>query len=177
VITQRGTGGQAPRAGPLAGLFAVLAALVLTACGAYPGAAMHTTITAHDAERRVEDYIQQAITALPPQRHLTNPFKKTYACDDPTDNGPKGRVIATVDYQIEGLSPDQYDHYLDALKQWWIGHDFRVLQDARPKAPHVWVENNTDGFRMAVQTNDGGEMYLIATSPCVWPNGTPQPRS
>jgi hypothetical protein len=114
---------------------------------------------------------------LPPQRRLTNPFTSTYACDDPTDNGPKGRVIATTDYQIEGLSQDQYDHYLDELKKWWISHDFRVLQDARPKAPHIWVENNTDGFRMAAQTNDGGEMYIIATSPCVWPEGTPQPSS
>jgi hypothetical protein len=173
VIIQRGTGRQAP----LGVLFAVLAALVLTACGTNPGGAMSNTITAHDAEQRVEDYIQQTITVLPPQRRLTNPFTSTYACDDPTDNGPKGRVIATVDYQIDGLSPDQYDHYLDALKKWWVGHDFRVLQDARPKAAHVWVENNKDGFRMAAQTNDRGEMYLTATSPCVWPNGTPQPSS
>jgi hypothetical protein len=169
VIIQRGTGRQAA----LGVLLAVLAGLVLTACGTYPGGAMRNTITAHDAQRRVEDYIQQAITVLPPQRRLTNRFKKTYACDDPTDNGPKGRVIATTDYQINGLSPDQYDHHLDALKKWWIGHDFRVLQDARPKDLYVWVENNADGFRMAVQINDRGEMYLIATSPCVWPNGTP----
>lgn len=173
MIAQRGTGKQAL----LGVLFAVLAALVLTACGSYPGGAMPNTITAHDAEQRVEDYIQQAITVLPPQRRLTNPFKDTYACDDPTDNGPKGRVIATVDYQIDGLSPGQYDHYLDALKKWWLGHDFRVLEDARPKVPYVWVENNKDGFRMAAKTNDGGEMYLTATSPCVWPNGTPQPSS
>ncbi len=173
MITQPGAGKQVS----LGVLFAVLAALALTACGTYPGGAMHNTITAHDAEQRVEDYIQQAITVLPSQHRLTNRFKKTYACNDPTDNGPKGRVIATTDYQIDGLSPDQYDHHLDALKKWWIGHDFRVLEDARPKISYVWVENNGDGFRMAVKTNDRGEMYLIATSPCVWPNGTPQPSS
>ncbi|MGH3687767.1 MAG: hypothetical protein ACRDSM_22535 [Pseudonocardiaceae bacterium] len=161
------------RRAPLAVLLAVLAALVLTACETNFGGAMRNTMTAHDAERRVEDYIQQAITALPPQRRLTKPFRDTYACDDPTDNGPKGRVIASVDYQIDGLPQHQYDQYLDALKKWWISHDFRVLEDARPKVSYIWVQNNTDSFRMAAKTNDRGEMYLVATSPCVWPNGTP----
>ena len=39
----------------------------------------------------------------------------------------------------------------------------------------MWVENNTDGFRMRVTASDGGRLILIATSPCVWPNGTPEP--
>jgi hypothetical protein len=79
---------------------------------------MHNTITTHDAEMRVEDYINKILTALPTQAHLANPFKQTYACDDSTDNGPKDRVIDSVDYRIDRLVPDQYSHYHDVPKQW-----------------------------------------------------------
>jgi hypothetical protein len=36
---------------------------------------------------------------------------------------------------------------------------------------YLWVENNRDGFRLALQSNDVGGLYLTASSPCVWPNG------
>ncbi|MFD2468246.1 hypothetical protein [Amycolatopsis silviterrae] len=42
---------------------------------------------------------------------------------------------------------------------------------------YLWVENNADGFRMALQANSAGGLFLISTSPCVWPNGTPIPET
>jgi peptidoglycan/xylan/chitin deacetylase (PgdA/CDA1 family) len=40
---------------------------------------VRSTITAHDAEMRADDYINKILTALPDQAHLANPFKQTYA--------------------------------------------------------------------------------------------------
>ena len=37
----------------------------------------------------------------------------TYSCDDPTDNGPKGRVIASVEYRLGGLDSAECVHYFD----------------------------------------------------------------
>jgi hypothetical protein len=38
---------------------------------------------------------------------------------------------------------------------------------------YLWVENTKDGFRMALQSNPSGGLFLTSSSPCVWPNGKP----
>jgi hypothetical protein len=73
------------------------------------------------------------------------------------------------------LPANRYSEYVDQLERWWRDHNFRILDDERPKRESIWVEHAEDRFRMRVKTNDAGELYLISTSPCVWPNGTPEP--
>lgn len=137
---------------------------------------MQPTMTAQQASLRVADYAQRAFAALPPPAALVKwAGDNNNPCDDPTDNGPQGRVVPYAEYKITGLPPDQYNHYFDVLRQWWASHGFRVLADDRPKDLYLWVENNGDGFRMALQANDVGPLYLTSTAPCVWPNGTPEP--
>jgi hypothetical protein len=153
--------------------------VTLAACGdgnTGSGAGMHPTITAEQAKQRVVDYAQHIFAILPSPAVLVKQGDGIDSCDDPTDNGPKGRVVPFGEYKITELPPDQYNHYFDLLRTWWTGHNFRVLDDARrPNDLYLWVENNADGFRMAVQTNDLGEFYLTSSAPCVWPNGTPTP--
>lgn len=47
------------------------------------------------------------------------------------------------------------------------------MSDKRPKENWISVENKTDGFSMSIQDTPPGDFSLGATSPCVWPNGTP----
>lgn len=81
-------------------------------------------------------------------------------------------VLATDGYQISGLSKDRIPEYFAALRKWWERHNYRVLKDT-PANEYLWVGHNPDGFRMTLKSNDLGELFLISTSPCVWPNGTP----
>ncbi|MPZ85687.1 MAG: hypothetical protein GEV28_37035 [Actinophytocola sp.] len=150
-----------------------LTVLLVASCGTEPG--MHTTITVEQAEQRVEEYFRHALAVLPAQARPEISLIHTVECDDPTDNGPKGRKIASVNYQIHNLPRDEYPEYVADLEHWWLDHNFRVLDDERPTYESIWVENNDDGFRMRIQANDVGGLYLIATSPCVWQNGTPEP--
>jgi hypothetical protein len=136
---------------------------------------MHNTITINQAEERAEEYFRKALSVLPEQAGFEPRLIDTYDCDDPTDNGAKGRQIASVDYEITGLPPAEYPNYVADLERWWRDHDFRVLDDERPTYQSIWVENNEDGFRMRIEANDVGGLYLVATSPCVWPDGTPEP--
>jgi hypothetical protein len=133
------------------------------------------TMTQPQAEKRVEVYARNAAGSLPESSRLEVSDVGSGNCDDPTDNGPKGRVEPYVEYQVIGLDPNRYNEYFNDLKQWWERNNFHVLRDARPKRMFLWVQNNSDGFNMTVKSNDLGEMYLIATSTCVWPNGTPPP--
>jgi hypothetical protein len=151
----------------------LLAAVLLAGCGTETG--MPKTITVKQAEQKVEDYFRQALAVLPPQARPKAGLIDTYECDDPTDNGPRGRMISSVDYEILDLRADDYPEYVDNLERWWRDHNFHILSDDRPDEQSVWVENTEDGFRMRVQDNPRGELYLTVTSPCVWPNGTPEP--
>lgn len=150
-----------------------LAVLLVAGCGTEPG--MHNTITVQQAEQRVEEYFREALAVLPPQARPEPGLIDTYDCDDPTDNGPTGRKIASVDYQIHDLPPEENPKYVADLERWWRDHNFRILDDERPKRESIWVENNSDGFRMRVTSSAKGRLVLIATSPCVWPDGTPEP--
>lgn len=153
-------------------LLAVLMLLV-TSCGKETN--VRPTITVDEAERRVEEYFRQALAVLPERARPEAALIDTYDCDDPTDNGPAGRKIASVDYQIHDLPPAEYPRYIDDLERWWRDRNFTVLDDERPARQSVWVENNEDGFRMRVTANDVGGLYIVASSPCVWPDGTPAP--
>jgi hypothetical protein len=135
---------------------------------------MRNTITVDEAETRVEEYFRDALAVLPKQARPEAGLIHTVECDDPDDNGPKGRKIASVDYQIHNLQPEKYSEYVADLERWWLDHNFQILDDERPGYESIWVENKDDGFRMRIQANKVGELYLGTTSPCVWPNGTPE---
>jgi hypothetical protein len=150
----------------------LLIAMLIASCGT--GTNMTKTITIEQAENRVEDYFHEALAILPAQARPVPGLIDTYDCDDPTDNGPKGRKITSVHYYIQDLPPAEYGSYVVQLERWWQDHNFRILDDERPVEESIWVENNDDGFRMRVTATDKGKFILIATSPCVWTNGTPE---
>lgn len=131
------------------------------------------TITAREATAQVRDYLHRALGVLPATTRTTVTFDDTYTCDDPSDGGPVGRVIASLEYRLHDLPTDTYDNHFDHLHKWWENQGFAVLVDARPLGRYLWVENDHDGFRMALQANDRHELFLMCSSPCVWPNGTP----
>jgi hypothetical protein len=138
---------------------------------------MKNTITEEEATQRAEDYVRQAMEALPPEARLeVLSGTSSGPCDDPTDNGPRGRVTVGNIYWVRGLPAESNPQYFDSMVRWWTDHDFAILTDKRPQSNYVWVENKRDGFRMAFRDNPKGELALGADSPCVWPNGTPEPR-
>ncbi|MFI6305753.1 hypothetical protein ACIBCH_28065 [Amycolatopsis thailandensis] len=138
---------------------------------------MKPTITEQEAKAKVEAYIEAAVGALPGTAER-KPFTQNRSeCTDPTDNGPHGRFEISATYEVTGLEPARFAEYFDAIVEWMSAHDFKVLTDSRPKDQYVFVRNNADAFDMSIQANDLGKFYVGATSPCVWPNGTPEPQA
>jgi hypothetical protein len=147
---------------------------VIAACGTSGGQPPVTdTITQQQAAQQVQDNIHTAAAQLPATAKLEQQLTNFTPCDDPTDNGPKGRVTAGSTYQIHELPAAQYPHYFDTLRTWWTQHDFHVLEDQNrgPQDMYLWVENTKDGFRMSLQSNPTGGLFMTSSSPCVWPNG------
>ncbi|MGH4020614.1 MAG: hypothetical protein ACRDT0_15555 [Pseudonocardiaceae bacterium] len=136
------------------------------------------TITQQQAIERVDRYIADAVVALPVDPQLTPTLEQLDGeCMDPTDNGPRNRIIVTKGYFLDGIPKDKESNraYFGALRQWWTSHGFRILEDDRTGDMYLWVENNADGFRMSLQESAEGSVSLGANSPCIWPNGTPVP--
>lgn len=138
---------------------------------------MESTITEQQARDKVEQYIQGALSALPAGAEL-KPFTRNRSeCTDPTDKGPLGRFEISATYEIIGLDSARFAEHFTAITQWWESHAFKILTDSRPTDQYVFARNTGDAFDMSIKANDLGKFYVGATSPCVWPNGTPEPQA
>ncbi|MBB5854671.1 hypothetical protein ACFQ05_15285 [Amycolatopsis umgeniensis] len=138
---------------------------------------MKPTITIVQANQKVTDYLTQVRVAFPAEaRYKLTASEEHGPCLDPTDGGSGERVIATRTFQIFDLPKENIPSYFTAVKEWAQSHNFRIL-DNNPPNEYLWLENNSDSVRMALKANSLGGLYLIATSPCVWPDGTPAPEA
>jgi hypothetical protein len=144
---------------------AALACLLLvTACGGgttssdtdatAPGSDMRT-MTEDEAAQRAEEHIRGAVEALPVKPVLTLLRADSAECLDPTDGGPRGRYEVSRSYWLDDLPEERNAEFVDALYEYWTANDYR------------------DAFRMSVKQSVEGDLSLGASSPCVWPDGTP----
>lgn len=141
------------------------------------GLEVNATITVQAAIGKTEQYIEMARQALSVEARLANPFKQdSITCSDPVNSGGKGCVMVSHNYEVTGLPPgDPAQHYAK-IRDWWAKNSFRVTQDSQ-SGGYVLAENNSDGFTMMLRVNQSGKTYLGVSSPCVWPNGTPESKN
>lgn len=142
---------------------------------------MTDTITEHEAAQRVQDNVDELAAQLPQAARLERQLTHTTACDDPDDGGPAGRVTASTMYQVHDLALEDYGRYFAELREWLRDNGFRVLTESvveseLGEARYLWVERDADGFRLALQSNESGGLFVTSSSPCVWPEGTPAGR-
>ncbi|MDV6011830.1 hypothetical protein F8178_04950 [Haloechinothrix sp. LS1_15] len=143
---------------------------MLSACTGDP--AMEPTITEEQARDRAEQHLHDAIAALPDQPSLRQLSDYSDACTDPTDGGPQGRYQVGMTYWLDDLPKEKNREYLDVLYAHWEANNYRIRGDRRDRGS-IYVEHNDDAFRMSIRTSDEGDLSLGASSPCIWPEGTP----
>jgi hypothetical protein len=142
--------------------------LLCQACGSGTEDA-NQRMTQSDAMNRADDYVHRAVALLPPGAKLEVLSETaTHDCDDPTDNGPKGRVFASNLYWVRGITEVDSTKYLDGLRRWWGEQGFAVVTDAWEKAKVITLENPENGFRMSFRKS-APDPAIGASSPCVWP--------
>lgn len=138
------------------------------------GADMQETITQEEAEEKVTEHIDNAVAALPEEAELeTRRGMKAGSCDDPTDGGSQDRVTVSERLWVRGLPVEDNEQNVEILHDHWMETGYRVLFDKRPEELSLSVEHEEDSFRMSIRTSDKGSLSLAASSPCVWPEGTP----
>ncbi|SFQ43329.1 hypothetical protein SAMN05421810_107144 [Amycolatopsis arida] len=136
-----------------------------------------TTVTVQQATERVKQYARELKGALPVDAVLEERTVSQGNCEDPSGGGFGKRVQAWADYWVRGLDPAQYNAYFDAMKSWLSSHGWRVGADRRPGDMFLNAVHEGDEFTMSLAANDKGGLALATSSPCVWPDGTPEPES
>lgn len=157
---------------------ATLTALILTACntGQEQRSGMEETINQDEAAQKIDQHITEAAAVLPDTVKLEPLGPIAFAsCDDPTDGGPKDRVTVSQRKWLTGLPTEDNEQNVDLLHDYWVSNGYRVIHDLRPDELFVTVESETDAFNVSVQSSDEGDLSIGASSPCVWPEGTPNP--
>lgn len=151
-------------------------ALLLAACGGR----LVNTITADQAAARVERHLRDFAAAIPGARLEEFGGPSIGDCDQPNDGGPLGRVIAENGYWVRDIPQERNPATFDLALRYWTEHGFRILTDKRPGRAFISVEAPSPDFTgMSLrESGDGhGVLSVTASSDCVWPNGTPAPKT
>jgi hypothetical protein len=140
---------------------------------------MEPTLNEQQATDRVQRHIGDTVAVIqpPPRLEIQSPLH-TMQCDIPSDNGPLGRIVISRGYWLEGIPVERNAEVFAAVERYWVNNGWVILNDdtSSEARPFLSVENRADSFRMSLQTSVDGELSIGASSPCVWPNGTPEPQ-
>ncbi|WP_275290725.1 hypothetical protein [Amycolatopsis sp. La24] len=159
----------------LATLAAVL--IAMTACG---GAPMQPTLTSEQAKQAAADAVHAAASiSFPAGYKLTEIVFPAESCTDSSDK-ETGQVRVGVTYWVDGPDRAQNSSYYEKLKKWWTDNGWTIETDTW-QGDQFANAHNGDGYVMSLTgTVTGtvlGRLSIGASSPCVWPNGTPEPKS
>jgi hypothetical protein len=144
--------------------------------------AMETTETKAQAVQKVEALVEEAFARLPAGATLKfSDGTDRMPCDDPTDNGPRGRIFIEKRYDVVPSSGGGWpeDQAIPALVAFWERQGYRVYDDGRNRRDPKYVVDTPDGYAVIIKGYDRGDHYdftLSSSSPCIWENGTPGPQ-
>lgn len=158
----------------VASLALVAVLLWLAGCRpvSYVYVALERTPTQEQAETSAREHVEEAVAALPDEaRSVPREGPRTTECHLDSPSLPSGQVTVNVSHRIEGLDPDHTWRDIELLLDHWKENGYRVVHDRRPERASVYVEHETDHFRLSVRARDH-EFLIGAASPCIWPEGT-----
>jgi hypothetical protein len=140
-----------------------------------------TTITQRQADERVEQILRQTSAKLHPKPHLElfRPASQPYHCDDRENAGDDPRMVASRTYWLRDVAVEHNVSIGDQIKKIWEqqGYLITTAQGMGTDQPNLTGRTRPDDFLIALSAGDNGQLSIGATSPCVWPNGTPEPTS
>lgn len=162
----------------VAAVVAVLTTIALTSCEGDVMDSNEPTITKSEASARLSQYVQQAVRdTLPEKARLENhgPVAEL-GCTDPAGKSD-GRLHVSSSHWIRDIDPISFNENFDAINGWWTAKGWKIVNDDRPGDMFINADNPADQFGMSIQANDKNEFSMTVSSPCIWPNGTPQPKN
>jgi hypothetical protein len=135
---------------------------------------MKPTLYREQSLDRIARHIHDAVTLGSPK--LTLSGNAEIACDGPDDGGPRGWITVAHSYDLDAPSPGMSTaEVFDRLLTYWTTHSFRVLRDERPQTHGIKMGNTHGAIHMGLDADPHGNPTISASSPRIWPAGTPTP--
>lgn len=155
---------------------AVAAALLVTSCsGVNP--VFRPTITQQHASDRVEQIVRDTVARITPRPRLElyKPGSNVSGCMvDPSDTADT-RVQVSNAYFLRGVRDSNASISEQVLRLWkqagYAITDTHEVGGAMPSINGV----TQDDFYIGLEWTGSGDLSIGATSPCLWPDGTPPP--
>lgn len=159
-------------------LTVMILAVVILVAGCTGGEAVNEpTMTQAQALARVEQLIKETVAVITPKPRLDldRPSLNVNACLDATDGGSEDRVVISRSYYLRGIPREQVGEVAKRVKQYWEQQGY-YIEGVSTNGLNISGHSQPDDFLLSLApTGDDDVLNIGATSPCVWPNGTPDP--
>lgn len=131
------------------------------------------TITAREAADRVERHIRDLAAAIPGARLEPVGPPLTVPCGGIVGGEEDGRVYASRSYYVRDIPAERNETTIQTAIDHWTANGYTVDTTAREQG--IVRATASDGTHVDVQesTDQTRTLSLGASSPCVWPDGTP----
>ena len=138
---------------------------------------MRPTMTREEAVDRVEQHLKQTVAQLPGSARLTVARKTDrMPCGLWEDEDGDTRVRVEHGYWIDGIPKESNQEYFDAVSEYWADRGYRKV-DFEKRERWIMYYKDSENFTLRFATRVDGRLSIRVTSPCVWPNGTPEPET
>ncbi|GAA2647619.1 hypothetical protein GCM10010412_011290 [Nonomuraea recticatena] len=135
------------------------------------------TITQSHALSRVEQLIRETAAALQPQPRLELLPSSVAPNTCLAKEGSEKQVVIHRAYWLRDVPQSANMSIAHQVRARWVeqGHVITAIGGFQAGAPTIHGESMPDGYLLGLIWAEGDDLYLAATSPCVWPDGTPAP--
>lgn len=156
---------------------AVLAGLIISGCsGGNP--VFKPTITQQHANARAEQILRDTAAAITPRPALEidQLLSGPEPCMvNPSDTSDK-RVEVGFTYWLRGISTQDNASVGQQILRYWKHKGYGISSTGGIGTDSPEITGVTpDNFLFSLQTSANGAMFIGASSPCLWPKGTPPP--
>jgi hypothetical protein len=147
--------------------------------GAGGGNVNEKTMTTDQVTTRIEQIIRDTVAAInpTPQLQMVDYLSQPTTCVDPTDGGSSDRTVLNRHYRLVGIPTDRNGEVGQQVKIYWEskGYDITSAVRLNSRDPQITAFTKPDEFSISLKTGGDGSLGIGSTSPCFWPNGTPEP--
>ena len=155
-------------------LIAMLVA-VTTSCTA---GQIEPTMTKDEALARVEELINDTVAIIEPRPRLdVDPTTLTpYRCIGFVGDDWDGRIYISRAYWLRGIPRDK-DKLADIARRvrlHWEQRGYRI-EGTSKDGINIAARSMPGDFVLALSRTAGDVLGIEVSSPCIWPNGTPEP--
>ncbi|MFI6815733.1 hypothetical protein ACIBG7_25235 [Nonomuraea sp. NPDC050328] len=132
------------------------------------------TLTRDQAVARIEQLITATAQVITPEPRLEEvpSFSAPSGCQG--DGTAEDQIIVSRAYWLRGIPEGENMRVSAQIRSYWESQGYRIVAAGSGDGnPGLSGESQPERFRLSLVWAEGDDLYLGASSTCIWPDGTP----